>query len=287
MRGGFERSNKTVESLQSGLSRPKGGAEMTKRELSIFTGGILAVIALVGGTVGHFIGLEQAFIAGLTAALVYVTAFYVYLTSQTVEAANKQAQIMLSTEFNAAAPVIKLEVKGRGQISVTWENIGKGPALNLQCWIEDEGHPELREYKTSSTAIAVGKSDTGFICADLHTGIQDYVLQVGCVRVQYESVFKNKTYESCLVFSTDATPELTYREVNGGGTAQGAETQLDRIERSIQNATLSSTRFTILAIGLAAVIASVSIPAIGLWLRLILLGVGLGAIIFAPRYGGR
>lgn len=145
----------------------------------------------------------------------------------------------------------------------------------------------MREYKTSSTAIAVGKSDTGFICADLHTGIQDYVLQVGCVRAQYESVFKNKTYESCLVFSTDATPELTYREINGGGTAQGAETQLDRIERSIQNATLSSTRFAILATGLAAVIASVSIPAIGWWLRLILFGVGLGAIIFAPRYRGR
>jgi phosphoribosyl-ATP pyrophosphohydrolase len=66
---------------------------MTKLQLGIFIGGITVTIALVVGIVGSIVGLEQGFMAGLTAALVYVTGFYAYLTSRTVEIAKQSAEV--------------------------------------------------------------------------------------------------------------------------------------------------------------------------------------------------
>lgn len=130
---------------------------MTKWELSIFIGGILAVIALVGGTVGHFIGLEQAFIAGLTAALVYVTAFYVYLTSRTVgaakesvEAANRQAEAtkkiveeIKEARLAASRPMVLQKVAYKLPDAryfshfLVW-NAGNGSAIELVISLLDE-----------------------------------------------------------------------------------------------------------------------------------------------------
>lgn len=74
--------------------------------------------------------------------------------------------------------MVKLEVEGRGQPKITCENVGKGLALNLRCWIEDEEHPELLEDQTSITAIALGESATAFVSADIDTGIWDYGLNL-------------------------------------------------------------------------------------------------------------
>lgn len=280
---------------------------MTKKQLGIFLAGILVLIALVGGIVGHFVGLEQAFQAGLAAALVYATAFYVYLTSRTVEAArqsaevaNRQAEIMLTAEFNAAAPIIKLFASEKEQenITVDWENVGKGPALNLQCWIEDREHPELRMKEISRTAVAEREPDRDTIS----TNIKGYTLSVGYLRAQYASVF-GKTYESCLIFSTNAPPEFKYGQVNqstmsepnSGRTSQDSETQLDRIEKAIQRIAFSTCRLAFLSIGFAMVIASVSItaelitranlPLAELWIRLFVLLGGLIVIILSSYKG--
>lgn len=80
------------------------------------------------------IQLAPAYSLILSAALVAVTAVYVYLTSRTVNASNRQAEIMLNAEFNAAAPVIKLHAGTSGStVNVDFQNVGKGPALNFKC----------------------------------------------------------------------------------------------------------------------------------------------------------
>lgn len=72
---------------------------MTKKQLGISIVGIAVIPLLVGRIVHSFVGLEQAFMIGLTTALVCVTGLYAYLISRTVEiakqsveAANKQAE---------------------------------------------------------------------------------------------------------------------------------------------------------------------------------------------------
>ncbi len=192
---------------------------MTRRQLVIFMAGVLIIIVAVGATVGIQVGLEQAFQAALTAALVYVTAAYVFLTSQVVTVSKQQAKIMEAEQLNSAAPVVMLDVSSKGnpsanevEIDVGWMNIGKGPALNFRCWIEDPEHPELRVRQKAicCTAIEVALSDI-VSKRTIHTGISDYKLGIGYIRAQYESIFK-KTYESCLIFSTNAAPELKYGE---------------------------------------------------------------------------
>lgn len=65
--------------------------------------------------------------------------------------------------------------------------------------------------------------------------------------------------------------------------SQNEETQLDRIERLVKQATLSSTRLGVLAIAVAAVIFAGTGLEIDIWLRVFLLVLGL-ACIFLSRY---
>ena len=147
----------------------------------------------------------------LTGALVGVTTVYVVFTYKVVRTMRDQQK-------NNVAPVVRLSCReSRGanevELNVGWMNIGKGPALNFRCWIEDPEHPELRAPGRAicRTAIEVALSDV-ISPAIIHTGIPDYKLGVGYIRAQYESVF-NITYESCLSFPENAAPELRYREV--------------------------------------------------------------------------
>lgn len=60
-----------------------------RRFLGIFIGGITGTIVGAGSIVAYYVGLEQGFIAGLTAALVYVTAYYAFLNRRSVEVAEQ------------------------------------------------------------------------------------------------------------------------------------------------------------------------------------------------------
>lgn len=191
---------------------------MSGLQLTVFIGCLLLVIAGVGVSVGYYVGLEQAFTAALTAALVYVTGAYALFTFQIVRASDKQARIMSEQQVNSAAPVITLEVRRQKptpnelEVDLGWMNIGKGPALNLRCWIEDPEHPELRVQHRAicRTAVEVALRDT--MCeVTIHTGITNYKLGLGYIRAQYESIF-NRTYESSLFFPENTAPELKYGE---------------------------------------------------------------------------
>lgn len=193
---------------------------MTKWQITIFLFGILVTIAAAGVSVAILVGLEQAFQAALTAALVYVTATYVYLTSKVVSASKQQTEIARNQQINSAAPVISLSsyrdtipgTKDFGAIGVYYANIGKGPALNFRCWIEDPEHPEFRvkDRAICRTAIEVAISEEGYK-ERIATGIEEFKFGLGYIRAQYESIF-GLTYESSLHFSENAAPELKYGE---------------------------------------------------------------------------
>ena len=165
---------------------------MRMGELIALILGIPLVICAVGVSVGYQVGLEQAFQAGLTAALVFVTAYYAYSTRRILDAtkeqstiATKQAEIMLEGQFQAEAPVMKLRTENATNIRIEVENIGKGPALNVKCWIDDPQQLDLQNNQLCWAAIAVGGNHHRFI----DTEIEGYSLKKGCVRAQYESIF--------------------------------------------------------------------------------------------------
>jgi len=123
---------------------------MTKKQLGVFIGGILAVIALVGGAVVRLVGLEQGFMAGLTAALVYVTGYYVYLTSRTIgiarqsaEASRKMAEEAKEARVATSLPILlqrtvfRLPDEKYFSHFVVW-NAGNGTAIELVISIIDE-----------------------------------------------------------------------------------------------------------------------------------------------------
>ena len=206
---------------------------MNKTITIIFVVGLPVVIIGVGVGVAHATGeLKDAFVPALTAALVWVTAFYAVATGQIMEASKKQVEaserqveaskkqveaserqvaIMLESQFNAAAPVVTLEtdLNTPGVVKIYSLNAGKGPALNFRCWIEDTEHPELR---VASKAVFKKVIPVTSIDNTLLHGIavpQEYRLGVGYIRAQYESIF-GKTYESCLMFPTDKSPQLEW-----------------------------------------------------------------------------
>jgi hypothetical protein len=127
---------------------------MTKLQLCIFIVGIIAIIALVGGIVGSFVGVEQGFMAGLTAALVYVTGFYAYSISQSVEIAKQSAEVSkkIAEETKEArlatsAPILlqtaafALPYERYFSHFEVW-NAGNGTAIELVISILSEGkHP--------------------------------------------------------------------------------------------------------------------------------------------------
>ncbi len=158
-----------------------------------------------------------------TVALAFVTSIYAWHTRKMADEMNKQAEIMVNTEFNAVAPVMQLlaadsVTKDRRTVRIYWKNVGKGPALNFRCWIHDPENQQLRSlgktiYRTAvAVDISPDKGDfSNFVKID--TEIENYKLQLShaCIRAQYESVF-GKTYESSLHFPTNAAPELKYGE---------------------------------------------------------------------------
>jgi hypothetical protein len=116
---------------------------MTKKQLSIFIVGVLAVIALVGGIVVRFVGFEQGFVAALTAALVYVTGFYVYLTSRTAEIIKQSAEEAKEARLASSAPILlqrtlfRLPDEKYFSHFVVW-NAGNGTAIELVISILNE-----------------------------------------------------------------------------------------------------------------------------------------------------
>jgi len=142
-------------------------------------------------------------------------------SAKMAEEMRAQAEHMVNAEFNAVAPVVQLlaadsVTSDMRTVRIYWKNVGKGPALNFQCWIDDPENLQLRNLSKAinRTAVAVDTStDKGDFSnfVEIDTGIENYRLQYtqACIRAQYKSVF-GWTYESSLHFPPNAAPELKY-----------------------------------------------------------------------------
>jgi hypothetical protein len=152
----------------------------------------------------------------ITAAVLLVTAWYAYLTFQAVKVSRQQAKLLTESQYNAAVPVVNLSVSQHYEyvegtvVRIYLRNVGKGPALNFRCWIEDETFPTLKTKDKAIWRTAIGISlDSDNDWATIETEIPKYKLGLGFVRAQYESVFGH-TYESSLMISENALPEFKF-----------------------------------------------------------------------------
>jgi len=197
---------------------------MNRTIVIILVIGLILVPIGVGVAVARATGeIKDAFVPALTAALVWVTAFYAVATGQIMEsskrqvkASERQAAIMLESQLNAAAPVVTFEadLSDPYMIRIYLLNTGKGPALNFRCWIEDPEHPELRVVSRAILENVIPVISGSYTYTEWHTipVPERYTLRLGrsgYIRAQYESIF-GKTYESCLMFPTDKSPQLEW-----------------------------------------------------------------------------
>ena len=195
------------------------------RELGIVLIALIYIAAFAIGVIFLMafpdVGFPEAMEIAVLATLVGVTYKYVQHTKKMSEEMKKQANIMLDGNYNAVAPVMKLvglKTGGSGVIRIEWENVGMGPALNFRCWIEDEENPQLRSLGklTYRAVVPTGNSPTQQFdnAKNVPTGIEDYELGKGSgyLRAQYKGIFGEKTYESCLMFTSPNEFELKYGE---------------------------------------------------------------------------
>jgi hypothetical protein len=199
---------------------------MGKWGLVVLSIGLPVVIIGVGVSVAISAkNVSDAFVPALTAGLVFITGYYAIATKELVDTTNKgvqaadqQAKIMIDAQHNASAPVMSIKVEqfpgpANTAVTVHWMNVGKGPALNFRCWVEDPQFPQLRNKQNAicRTTIPVA-IDSNYQSEVISLGIPQYRLGQGFVKAQYESMF-GKTYESDLMFPVNVTPQLEWGEV--------------------------------------------------------------------------
>lgn len=174
---------------------------------------LLVVIVFVGASLPSGTTMVDRVQTAIPAAVLFVTAWYAFLTFQIVRTSRHQTDLMVEQQQNSLAPVIMLKVVQDFQprstiMRISWQNIGTGPALSFRCWIEDRRQQDwgIKAIWRSAVGIAVDN-----LCDDgiIDTDVKDYRLGVGYVRAEYTSVFGIK-YESCLYFSEYGPPEFKY-----------------------------------------------------------------------------
>jgi hypothetical protein len=176
---------------------------------------IVLVIALVGWSIPSSVSMADRIQTSITSAVLLVTAWYAYLTYQAVRVSREQSSLLTQSQYNAAVPVINLSVSqiisAEGSVlRISWQNVGKGPAINFRCWIEDEVFPILKTKPKSIWRTAIGVAlDSNQDWSSIETNIPNYKLGLGYVRAQYESIFDH-TYESTYTICENASPELKF-----------------------------------------------------------------------------
>ena len=86
--------------------------------------------------------------------LVIVTGYYAWST-------HKIYKVASNAERNAVFPIVSIaaEVTNLDHIVISYENIGRGPALNLRIWLEREGEDQFWYLKSEA------KKNEGFRAA--------------------------------------------------------------------------------------------------------------------------
>ncbi len=172
---------------------------------------ILLVVETIAGVIWSAVSSDSnILLASATLALVIVTALYGWHTRQMAKANTKAAEIAMNSEQNAVIPILKITIAptiGKN-LRVSYENIGKGPALNLQCWLSHEELPALKSMDNRQNNCAVGAGDGGIFVWDTGAGLPDRHLGFDII-AQYDDIFR-RSFESRLEYVANGLPMLHY-----------------------------------------------------------------------------
>ena len=96
------------------------------------------------------------------------TSEQVNTTREAIAVSKRSVEIALNAEKNAVAPLIKFQLFVTSTsfygLQANYENIGKGPALNLKLWIDADGEifsylkGDVEKSISFQTAVGVGES---------------------------------------------------------------------------------------------------------------------------------
>ena len=124
------------------------------------------------------------------AVLVIVTVSYAAST-------RKIYEVALNSERNAVSPIVNLAAKviDQDQITVSYQNVGRGPALNLRIWLEleyDEQFDYLKseEMKNRGFTAALGVGQDGQLAWDDSQGVLPTRTSGIDIVAEYSDVFR-------------------------------------------------------------------------------------------------
>lgn len=143
-------------------------------------------------------------VAGATGLVAWTAITSAWQARRQANATRRTAEIALNAELNSAVPIVDLNATSYdGRIRVELENIGRGPALNLQLWLNHTEAPPLA--RANFTAIGANQSrDYDWQGADMPR------LELGLdILAQYEDVHR-RVFETRLEFVANAPPLMHY-----------------------------------------------------------------------------
>ena len=132
----------------------KSGWRTYKIEAMLSFLGIVLMVALIYYTDPDWLSPSDTIQTMTLVVLIMVTVSYARSTQKLYEVAQ-------NAELNAVFPIISMtpEVLSPSQIRISYENIGRGPALNLRIWLELKGHAQFSYLKSEA------KKNEGFRAA--------------------------------------------------------------------------------------------------------------------------
>ena len=126
--------------------------------------GSVAIAVLVYFSYPSPLAPSDAIQIGTLVILVIVTVSYASATRQQAEASTQAVDIALRAEKNAAMPIIRLRRGDFGDwIIINYKNVGKGPALRVNVWVETSFEQSVDVEPTrsvQSTSVLAANEET-------------------------------------------------------------------------------------------------------------------------------
>ena len=169
----------------------------------------LVITVGVGVIVALYVGLQAAFDAGLVAALILVTSYYAYSTSEIARHNRDSVKIANKTREDSARPIVimgripgypgidepeagRMVIEPQGVINdeIWIENVGNGPALNLVFYRYVPNRTEKSSsYKGLISVSALGQGERYKLSLDSMFKYKTRVKQD--LVIEYCDVFNN------------------------------------------------------------------------------------------------
>jgi hypothetical protein len=178
--------------------------------------GLLLIIYLIVN-IANIVPADWAQII-LTLGLVAVTSMYAWSTQKQANASVKMAEEMKDARFAALRPIVRIDWGGSQlnkdknieRISVSFKNIGVGPALNLQCYLT---HTQYSFQERHDVVVVEAGRDSPSISLSFALEKFDGKQWAGfAINCDYESIY-GPAFRSTLKFQTQEEKRLEIVEL--------------------------------------------------------------------------